>query len=72
MRKKWSCTSQAPAILAVLALGASEVQAQATSHFDLPSQPLADSLRAVAAQTHTNVLFDPDTVGNQVAPALNA
>jgi len=48
-------------------------QAQtAVVHFDLPSQPLADSLRAIGSQTHTNILFDPPLVAGREAPALKA
>jgi outer membrane receptor protein involved in Fe transport len=48
-------------------------QAQtAVVHFDLPRQPLADSLRAVGSQTHTNILFDPPLVAGREAPALKA
>src|SRR5690606_7141772 len=49
--------------LAMLAVSAStlvlatQVQAQALYSFDLPAQPLETSLRAVAAQTDTNVVF---------------
>ena len=46
--------------------------AQAMASFDLPSQPLADSLRAVGSQTDTNVLFDPPLVSKHQAPALKA
>lgn len=44
--------------------------AQAIANFDLPSQPIADSLRAVAEQTNTNVLFDRELVIGITAPAL--
>ena len=48
-------------------------QAQtAVVHFDLPRQPLADSLRAIGSQTHTNILFDPPLVAGREAPALKA
>jgi iron complex outermembrane recepter protein len=58
---------------AVLACAAFVAQAQAPIvHFDLPAQPLADSLRAVGSQTHTNVLFDPPLVAGLKAPALKA
>jgi len=42
------------------------------AHFDLPAQPLADSLRAVGSQTHTNVMFDPPLVAGRKAPAIKA
>jgi iron complex outermembrane recepter protein len=47
-------------------------RAQAVSKFDLPAQPLADSLRAVASQTDTDLLFDPPLVAGRRAPALKA
>src|SRR5258706_16457705 len=47
-------------------------QAQSRSTFDLPSQSLAASLRAVASQTGTNVLFDPPLVEGRMAPPLKA
>src|ERR1700735_2526476 len=45
-------------------------QAQATTTFDLPTQSLADSLRAVGSQTNTNILFDPSLVAGHRALAL--
>src|SRR5258707_5535036 len=63
----------ARAILAAAFLGASAVaHAQATTTFDLPAQPLADSLRAVASQTHSNILFDRSLVAGVSAKALAA
>ncbi|HVW68753.1 MAG TPA: TonB-dependent receptor [Steroidobacteraceae bacterium] len=57
----------------VLACAAFATQAQGVRvHFDLPAQSLADSLRAVGSQTHTNVLFDPPLVAGRKAPALEA
>lgn len=55
--------------IAILAT-ASIAEAQARSKFDLPSQPLADSLRAVGSQANVNVLFDPPLVAEHDAPAL--
>jgi iron complex outermembrane receptor protein len=46
--------------------------AQTTFQFDLPAQPLADSLRAVGRVTHLNVLFDPPAVDGLQAPALKS
>src|SRR5688572_20227824 len=51
---------------------ASAVEAQATAQFNLPAQPLADSLRAVGTQMSINVLFDPPVVADRMAPALQA
>ena len=55
----------AQTILAVSLMGAATIiQAQSvTAEFDLPNQPLAESLRAVASQTDSNILFDKETVG---------
>jgi iron complex outermembrane recepter protein len=46
--------------------------AQTLYRFDLPVQPLAESLRAVGHATHINVLFDPQLVDGLRAPALQA
>jgi len=43
-----------------------------TSPFNLPSQALAESLKAVGAQTNVNVLVTPDLVDGKQAPALKA
>ncbi len=45
-------------------------QAQVTYQFDLPSQLLAESLRTVARQTSTNIIFESATVEHISAPAL--
>ncbi len=45
-------------------------RAQAAFSFDLPAEPLADSLRAVASETHTDVIFDPHVVSGLTAPPL--
>ncbi len=45
---------------------------QSTVRFNLPSQSLAESLRAVASQTETNILFDRDLVRGLTAQALKA
>ena len=59
------------ALVAFFALS-STVLAQAAANFDLPAQPLADSLRAVAGETNTDILFDPTAVAKKTAPALRA
>jgi iron complex outermembrane recepter protein len=53
-----------------VAIAAAIGTAKADSTFDLPSQPLADSLRAVASQSRVNVLFDPPLVADHEAPPL--
>jgi len=55
-----------------LAWAVQMAEAQAMAHFDIPAQPLADSLRAVGSQTSTNILFDPPLVAGLKAPAVNA
>lgn len=40
------------------------------SEFDLPPQPLSESLKAVANSTDTNLVFDTDEVSQHMAPAL--
>ncbi|MBU1345431.1 MAG: TonB-dependent receptor [Alphaproteobacteria bacterium] len=54
-----------------LVMSATLAQAQALYAFDLPAQPLEASLRAVASQTDTNVVFSGDLVRGKAAPALN-
>jgi iron complex outermembrane recepter protein len=44
--------------------------AQTAHNFDLPAQPLADALRAVASATRINIVFDPAVVAGIEAPAL--
>ena len=62
--------------LAMLAVSAStlvlatQAQAQALYTFDLPAQPLEASLRAVAAQTDTNVVFSGELLRGKAAPPL--
>src|SRR5690349_1685986 len=58
-------------VIAALALAQSRAFAQ-TMSFDLPAQPLADSLKAIANQTNTNVLFDLKLVEGVRAPSLKA
>ena len=51
------------------AAGAHSAFAQPIYRFDLPAQPLADTLRAIGRETHLNILFDPQSVQSlTVAP----
>src|ERR1700722_7824006 len=43
-----------------------------TSAFDLPTQPLAESLKAVGAKANLNVMVSPILVDGKQAPALKA
>ena len=57
---------------AALLSAATIIQARAvTTQFDLPDQPLAESLRAVASQTDSNILFDRSVVGSVSVRPLN-
>jgi outer membrane receptor protein involved in Fe transport len=56
--------------LSVLAILGSAAQAQTVAEWDLPKQPLADSLREVAARTDSNILFDKGLVAGQSARPL--
>lgn len=47
-------------------------RADAMYQFDLPEQPLADSLRAIAAKVGTNILFEPKDVKALKAAPLRA
>lgn len=64
------CRLASRVALSVMAVLASVAQAQALTEFDLPEQPLADSLRAIAAQTNSNIIFDRKLVDGQSAPPL--
>src|SRR5690242_13765582 len=44
----------------------------ARADYNLPSQPLADALKAIGAQGNINVLISPDLVDGRTAPALRA
>src|SRR4051812_37103482 len=57
--------------LALCALAPATGLAQ-TATFNLPRQPLAESLRAVGAQTNVNVMVSAPLVDGKQAPALKA
>jgi hypothetical protein len=59
-------------VVLIALLAAPATWAQAASKFDLPSQSLAASLRAVGSQATVNVLFDRPLVEGLQAPALTA
>jgi len=58
--------------LPVLACASLAAYAQTAIRFDIPAEALADSLRAVGSQTHTNILFDPALVAGRKGAALSA
>src|SRR5690349_20284433 len=51
-------------------IAAHSARAEDASTFDLPAQPLVDSLRAVASQTKLNVFFEPKVIAGKQAPAV--
>ena len=55
-------------LLAILATATAS--AAAPDELELPAQPLADSLRAIAAKTQSNVIFDGKLVEGKSAPPL--
>src|SRR5687767_5869529 len=56
--------------LTVLGVLAATADAQAITSWDLPAQPLADSLRAVAAMSDSNIIFDKKLVARRSALPL--
>jgi iron complex outermembrane receptor protein len=56
--------------LSVLALLVSAVDARADTEWDLPGQPLAKTLRDIAARTESNIIFDKKLVMGRSAPPL--
>jgi iron complex outermembrane recepter protein len=60
----------ATAVLLAFSAAPMAVYAQVTYSFNLPVQPLADSLRAVGSKASVDVAFEPATVQGRNAPAL--
>src|SRR5258708_17203425 len=60
------------AFLLAVAFWCSEVQAQILIHFDLPTQPLARSLKAIGAATNTDIGFSANEVAGLIAPPIKA
>lgn len=56
---------------AALALTAGPAWAQSRAQLDLKPQPLAQSLKDVARQTGTNILFTPESLAGLNAPAVS-
>src|SRR5271155_5257164 len=52
--------------------GCCAADAQLLVHFDLPAQPLAQSLRAIGTVTNTDVGFSATQVAGLLAPPLKA
>ncbi len=72
MRSTLRSTVSSTIAAVLLGAAAATALAQAAMRFDLPAQPLAESLKAVASQTSVNVLFDMRLVAGMQAPALRA
>jgi iron complex outermembrane receptor protein len=67
----WCCRCMASCVLIMTAAFAAPAAfSQTTYTFNLPEQPLADSLRAIGQQTEMNILFEPDAVKSVRSPAL--
>jgi iron complex outermembrane recepter protein len=54
------------------ALCSAGAYAQSRVHFDLPAQPLAQSLEAIGRATHIDIGFDSSRVAGLTAPAVSA
>jgi iron complex outermembrane recepter protein len=71
MRGILRCTVASAAAIVIVGAVSSPANAQAAVRFDLPAQSLAESLKAIARQSSTNVLFDLELVEGKQAPAVN-
>lgn len=60
------------ALAMVFILAHARTYAQDATMYDLPAQPLVDSLKAIANQSNTNVLFDRKLVEGLRAPPIKA
>jgi len=58
------------AVLSGAIVTAPSAHAQTTHRFNLPEQDLGRSLRSIAQQTGSNIVFDPSTVRGKRAPAV--
>jgi iron complex outermembrane recepter protein len=58
--------------LLLIALGCAAADAQMLVQFDLPAQPLAQSLKAIGTATNTDVGFSASQVAGLLAPPLKA
>src|SRR5579863_7517069 len=72
MRSRFGSVAAVVLLACLGEIRATAALAQATANFNLPAQPLADSLRAVAGQTNSNILFDKALVEGLSAHALKA
>lgn len=60
----------AAALLLLGVLATPAARAQTAYNFNLPQQPLADTLRDIGRLTAMNILFEPESVENKTAPAV--
>jgi iron complex outermembrane receptor protein len=67
-RVRFSSTS----FILLFAFWCTEADAQMLVHFDLPAQPLAQSLKAIGTATNTDVGFSATQVAGLLAPPLKA
>jgi iron complex outermembrane receptor protein len=70
VRASYRISSAGTLAASVLAILAAAADAQAVTEWDLPEQPLSKSLRAIAAQSESNILFDRKLVNEQQAAPL--
>src|ERR1700722_13277638 len=71
MRSRFRADPFSFALLIIATSMAAQTRAQSVPiQFDLPEQPLSESLGAVGRQFNINVLFDPAVVQGRTAPAL--
>ncbi len=70
MRAKLQSAAVHAVILLLAFVCTPAAHAQAAFSFDLPAQPLADSLRAIASETRINIVFDPAVVAGIEARPL--
>jgi len=69
--KHFSCRSvTAFVVFVAMSLATPAAFAQTRYQFDVPAQPLGDTLRAVGRVTGTNVLFEPQVVAGKTAKAI--
>jgi iron complex outermembrane recepter protein len=70
---KFEATKWVAMLFALIAIPlATAADTRTVYEFNLPEQTLSDALKAIGQQTTTNILFDPESVRNKVAPALRA
>ena len=57
-------------VAGVLGVAPASIASDVTYTFNIPTEALADTLRAIGQETAVNIVFAPDTVGDVRAPAI--